>query len=185
MNTPDNILAFPLVDATKAYEARDVSIIVADDDPLQRNALSSRLEPWGSKPFAVRASSSEALVMLDERLPGQCLILLDLHTPDTEGAEILRHLSGRHQTTELVLISGAVDRVSDTIAGMHGLRVMGRTFGMEVVAEGVEDEKGGAFLREYGCEYAQSYLIVRPTPGEQIGEWKGDRKEPIPAVLMH
>jgi PAS domain S-box-containing protein/diguanylate cyclase (GGDEF)-like protein len=37
-------------------------------------------------------------------------------------------------------------------------------YGLEVIAEGVEEESQLAWLREHGCRYAQGFLLGRPTP---------------------
>lgn len=39
-------------------------------------------------------------------------------------------------------------------------------FGLETIAEGVEDEETLALLREYGVDYAQGYYLGRPAPIE-------------------
>lgn len=53
--------------------------------------------------------------------------------------------------------------VKSTIAMAHEL-------GLEVVAEGVEDEHTLALLRGMGCDTAQGYVIARPMPAEAIAE---------------
>lgn len=45
---------------------------------------------------------------------------------------------------------------------------IGRTFGLHVVAEGVEDEAQEALVRQEGCDSMQGYLVSRPAPIEQI-----------------
>ncbi|MEO1302215.1 MAG: EAL domain-containing protein [Myxococcota bacterium] len=45
---------------------------------------------------------------------------------------------------------------------------LSRRLGLEVVAEGVEDETQLAFLRREGCALAQGYYFSRPCPGHEI-----------------
>jgi EAL domain-containing protein (putative c-di-GMP-specific phosphodiesterase class I) len=45
---------------------------------------------------------------------------------------------------------------------------LGRNLGLEVVAEGVEDEATWIALRDLGCSFAQGYWSGRPTPAEQL-----------------
>jgi EAL domain-containing protein (putative c-di-GMP-specific phosphodiesterase class I) len=54
--------------------------------------------------------------------------------------------------------------VRSTIAMAHEL-------GLEVVAEGVEDEAGLELLREMGCDQVQGYLISRPIRAEEVAEF--------------
>ncbi len=45
---------------------------------------------------------------------------------------------------------------------------MGRTLGLAVVAEGVEQAGQLAFLRQQGCDHAQGYLLARPVPAADL-----------------
>lgn len=53
---------------------------------------------------------------------------------------------------------------------VSAVAAIGRTFGLEVVAEGVEDEAQEALVRREGCNSMQGYLVSRPAPIEQILE---------------
>lgn len=46
-----------------------------------------------------------------------------------------------------------------------------RCLGLEVVAEGVEDEADWHFLADAGCKLAQGYFIGRPMPGHALPSW--------------
>ncbi len=52
--------------------------------------------------------------------------------------------------------------VSGTIALAHAL-------GLKVVAEGVEDERQLAKLKDLGCDFAQGYYFAKPLPSEAAG----------------
>ena len=45
---------------------------------------------------------------------------------------------------------------------------IGRSLGMEVLAEGVETPGQLDRVREAGCQFAQGYLLGRPVPAEQF-----------------
>jgi EAL domain-containing protein (putative c-di-GMP-specific phosphodiesterase class I) len=51
---------------------------------------------------------------------------------------------------------------------------LARQLGMEVVAEGVEDQDDWAFLRRTGCDLAQGYFIARPMPAADLPGWMAD-----------
>ncbi len=48
---------------------------------------------------------------------------------------------------------------------------LGHSLGLKVVAEGVEDGKGFALLRELGCDGAQGYFMSPPLPAEAFRRW--------------
>jgi diguanylate cyclase (GGDEF)-like protein/PAS domain S-box-containing protein len=60
-----------------------------------------------------------------------------------------------------------IDRNDATI--VRTIIEMGRSLGMEVVAEGVETEGQLAFLREAGCNFAQGRLFGDPCSAEDLG----------------
>ena len=70
------------------------------------------------------------------------------------------------QTTELVRIIVA----------------MGRTLGLEVVAEGVETAAQAERLRSMGCATAQGWLFARALPGPEAGALLGARLAEAPPV---
>jgi EAL domain-containing protein (putative c-di-GMP-specific phosphodiesterase class I) len=53
---------------------------------------------------------------------------------------------------------------------------MGRSLGLEIVAEGVETTSQLAFLRKHGCHEMQGYLFGRPEPAHLLeGTLRGQR----------
>jgi len=60
---------------------------------------------------------------------------------------------------------GAADGGSDDWAFAHSIVALGRTLGLRIVAEGVEDAGQLDRLREMGCEFGQGYLFARPVDG--------------------
>jgi diguanylate cyclase (GGDEF)-like protein/PAS domain S-box-containing protein len=52
---------------------------------------------------------------------------------------------------------------------------LGHQLGLEVVAEGVEDEPTLTRLRELGCDFAQGYHLGRPMPAVAATEWLRQR----------
>jgi EAL domain-containing protein (putative c-di-GMP-specific phosphodiesterase class I) len=64
--------------------------------------------------------------------------------------------------------------VRSTIAMAHEL-------GLEVVAEGVEDEACLDLLREMGCDQVQGYLISRPIRAEAVAAFAASAAHPPPA----
>lgn len=48
---------------------------------------------------------------------------------------------------------------------------LGRSLGIKVVAEGVENSETLEYLKQIGCDLAQGYLVGRPMNGDAIGQW--------------
>lgn len=53
----------------------------------------------------------------------------------------------------------------------HGSLNLARELGMEVVAEGVEDQADWDYLRQSDCHVAQGYFIARPMPAGELPQW--------------
>ena len=51
---------------------------------------------------------------------------------------------------------------------------LGHALGMQLTAEGVEDEAALTLLRELGCDFAQGYHIARPMPPDELASWATD-----------
>ena len=48
---------------------------------------------------------------------------------------------------------------------------LAKQLGMEVVAEGVEDQADWDFVHKMGCDIAQGYFIARPMPATDLPAW--------------
>ena len=57
---------------------------------------------------------------------------------------------------------------AEDAAIVRAIIVMGHSLGLQVVAEGVEDEAQRQVLREVGCDQLQGYLIGRPMPAGEL-----------------
>lgn len=57
---------------------------------------------------------------------------------------------------------------SSNAALVQAIILMGRTFGLDVIAEGVEAEAQLEFLNLHGCDAYQGYLFSRPLPLEEF-----------------
>jgi EAL domain-containing protein (putative c-di-GMP-specific phosphodiesterase class I) len=51
---------------------------------------------------------------------------------------------------------------------IRAMLAMAKELGLEVVAEGVEEERQLAFLQAHGCERLQGYLLGRPMPAAEM-----------------
>ncbi len=55
----------------------------------------------------------------------------------------------------------------DANAVIKAIINMGHALGLEIVAEGVENDTQVQFLRQYGCDLLQGYLYARPMPEQE------------------
>lgn len=68
---------------------------------------------------------------------------------------------------------------SDTKSGREIVEMivqLGRTLGLNVIAEGVEEEVQGVLLREMGCNEVQGFFYARPMPRAELHQWLLERK---------
>ncbi len=73
------------------------------------------------------------------------------------------------------------DAGPDGWAFAHAIVALGRTLGLRIVAEGIEELAQLEQLRDLGCELGQGFLFARPMPGEDIADLFAKRR-PHPAV---
>jgi CheY-like chemotaxis protein len=96
------------------------AILVVDNDPDVRLACRDRLERWGYVVHSA-ASGEQALTLLSTQEIHA--MLLDLHLPGLEGAEVLRLIRAQGLTLPILLISashsGQVDELL-TVRGAQG-----------------------------------------------------------------
>ncbi|QDG78976.1 EAL domain-containing protein [Labrenzia sp. PHM005] len=55
---------------------------------------------------------------------------------------------------------------------LHGTISLGKSFGLDVVAEGMETDAHGYWLLEHGCYLAQGYAISKPLPEAEFMRWR-------------
>ena len=63
-----------------------------------------------------------------------------------------------------------MEDTSESRAIVQMILSLGRSLGMEMVAEGVETAEQVSLLRSLGCEYAQGYFFSKPTDQEGMAE---------------
>ena len=63
---------------------------------------------------------------------------------------------------------------SDTKSGRDIVEMivqLGKTLGLNVIAEGVEDEGQGILLKEMGCNEVQGFFYGKPMPRKDLYTW--------------
>jgi CheY-like chemotaxis protein len=84
-------------------EARDYSILIADDDTSSRDALKQIIEPQGFQ--TLLASSGEEAIEVVRFTPVH-LVLLDMHMPTLTGLETLQVVRQINARLPAILVTG-------------------------------------------------------------------------------
>lgn len=77
----------------------------------------------------------------------------------------------KHPVTRLKIDRSFIRNVtasSEDAALVKAILYLARSFGIAVIAEGVEDQAQLAFLKEHNCLEAQGYLFGRPVPAKDF-----------------
>lgn len=132
------------------------------------------LQSHGLTSAAVRLEISES-VMAQEmgRALGDMTAATDVHLAVddvSQGMLSLRNISGLPIRSLKVDRSLVAELPHNTLTAqlVDALIAIGRTFGLSVVAEGVETVEQLQFLRERGCDYCQGFLLSAPVSAADL-----------------
>ncbi len=166
----DNGLTVEVAVNLSLRNLRDPHLVKTIEDALRRH---------GTPPARLRLELTESVVMTDveetqvtlARLAslGVRLSIDDFGT----GYSSLAYLS-RLPVDELKIDRSFARRLTTEatdqtiVASTIGL---GRSLGLSVVAEGIEDAQTWALLQQLGCDVGQGYYIARPLPASEATAW--------------
>ncbi|MHB8230842.1 MAG: EAL domain-containing protein, partial [Vulcanimicrobiaceae bacterium] len=144
----------------------------------------------GVPPQGMVLEVTESRLMHDQRVPLEILtrlhlkrFLLSMDDFGTGNSTLtqLRAIPFDELKIDRSFVHGAW--ANDTQRAMFDASLgLARQLGMDVVAEGVEDQADWDFLRQRGCDLAQGYFIAKPMPAEGIPAWLGDWEARRPEV---
>jgi CheY-like chemotaxis protein len=109
-------------------ERGSLSVLVVDDDDLQRQFLARLLARAGIGPLFWATNGRSALEAFREEQQPIDVVVCDLLMPEMDGIEFLKQVSDEGYTPSVVISSGAdedTQREMETVARTHGLRVLG------------------------------------------------------------
>jgi EAL domain-containing protein (putative c-di-GMP-specific phosphodiesterase class I) len=151
---------------------REVSRIAIDEFVL------GKLEDLGLPPAMLEIEITEETAMdirsVQEKL--NCLsragvrIAVDDFGVGYSSLASLRHLRLNRIKIDRCFVIGIAESASDQILVQTILK-LGRSLGIEVVAEGVETTEALYLLQTFGCEYMQGYHLRQPAPKSEIINW--------------
>ena len=103
------------------------------------------------------------------------------------GYAVLSHL--KSLPVDMLKIDAGFVRDLGTNAGdlaiVRAIIGLAETFGLQVVAEGVETPTAALTLMQHGCHRAQGFLLSRPVPGNAMEALLAARWLPMPFVADH
>ena len=109
-------------------ERGSLSVLVVDDDDLQRQFLARLLSRAGIGPLFWATNGRSALEAFREEQQPIDVVVCDLLMPEMDGIEFLKQISDEGYAPSIVISSGAdedTQREMETVARTHGLRVLG------------------------------------------------------------
>ena len=139
----------------------------------------ARVDASGIEPHALTLEVTEGRVMEDALTCIDSLVRIRLRKVGLSIDDFGTRYASLSQLRDLPFTELKVDRsfVHDLAADAAGRAILessialGRSLGMTVVAEGVEDLDDWNRIARLGCHVAQGYFVSKPLPGEEIARW--------------
>jgi len=133
----------------------------------------------GVVPQDVVLEVTESRLMKDLRAPLETLTRLRLKRFGLSIDDFGTGHSSLSQLRDIPFDELKIDRgfvhgawANETVRAIYDASLsLGKQLGMEIVAEGVEDQADWDFLRQTGCDLAQGYFIARPMPAADLPRW--------------
>ncbi len=125
---------------------------------------------------------TESAVMSDERRAAEVLssltrrgvsVAIDDFGIGYTSFGLLRKLPVHELKIDKLFVKGMRGDTGEDTAIVRSTADLAHNLGLNVVAEGVEDQWTLDLLATFGCDQAQGYHIARPMPGADFGGWLG------------
>ncbi|CAN5408539.1 hypothetical protein BH09PSE5_BH09PSE5_02730 [soil metagenome] len=163
----------PISINVSGVQMRDETLMSALRDSIERHHVS---------PGTIELELTESTLM-----DGVESTLAQLHTLKAMGLKLSVDDFGTGYSSLTYLNRFPIDRLkidrsfirdlngdAANLAITRAIIALGRTLGLQVVAEGVETEEVAETLRNARCDELQGYLFARPMPADQLIEWIGE-----------
>jgi len=106
---------------------RAIRIMVVDDEPTQRLAVTLLCKSIGLPPVLAYSGAAEALTAIADGVRAD-LILCDLEMPEIDGMEFIRRMAGLRSAASVMILSGHPTPLLDSVERLgreHGLHMVG------------------------------------------------------------
>lgn len=85
-----------------------LAVLIVDDDTIYQTVTETMVKKMGY-PVLTANDGEQALTVFDEHEQSIGCILLDIHMPQMDGIEVLRHLRSQQKNVEVIIVSGYLD----------------------------------------------------------------------------
>lgn len=136
------------------------------------DVLHSATGIWGVRPDALTMEVAENALMADPETSHEvltqirdlgCRVSIDDFGTGYSSLEYLKKIPADELKIDRTFVMNMLSDLGDYKIVEHSIRIAD-SFGLSVVAEGVESSEMLDELRKFGCKYAQGYVICRPVP---------------------
>jgi sensor c-di-GMP phosphodiesterase-like protein len=137
-----------------------------------RNATSI----WGIEPGALTLEVTENALMTDRKMSHQVLtgirkfgsrVSIDDFGTGYSSLSYLKEIPADELKIDRTFVMGMLSDQGDYKIVKHTIEIA-KSFGLSVVAEGVETAEMLEELKKLGCDYAQGYFICKPVPADEF-----------------
>jgi EAL domain-containing protein (putative c-di-GMP-specific phosphodiesterase class I) len=118
---------------------------------------------------ALIRSPAEAVSTLQDLRERGIRLAVDDYGTGQSTLSYLKHLPVHELKIDKSFVTSLADSKSDQIL-VRSTIDLAHELGLQVVAEGIEDQRTLDMLRDLGCDYAQGYFISKPITPEQLLE---------------
>ena len=148
------------------------------------DVLDNAMSIWSIDPSRLAVEITENAIMEDREAAHEVLlkmrnrgiaVSIDDFGTGYSSLAYLKQIPAEELKIDRSFVTGMLNDVGDHKIVEHSIRI-GSSFGMSVVAEGVEDEATLERLRWLGCDYAQGYGICKPMASTDFESFCLDRE---------
>jgi len=161
--------------------AINVSVSLLDRDfPAEVARL---LELWSTSGEQVTLEITESTVMADPILAARVLgelerlgvrLSIDDFGTGYSSLAYLKNLPVNEIKIDRAFVDSMIEEPSDAMI-VRSTVDLGHNLGLDVVAEGIEDEATWVALRDLGCDFAQGFFMSKPVPAEDVYFFERER----------
>lgn len=119
---------------------------------------------------AMMEDPTQALAILEKLHQAGLTLAIDDFGTGYSSLAYLKSLSAKEIKVDRSFVSNMVQDRDDAVI-VETIINMSHIFGLQVVAEGIEDKDTLKALKELGCDTAQGFLFTKPLPKQEFEEW--------------